>query len=250
MSNICYNAYKSSDEGYKGLLSKGEKMKNNKNMKACRETSCKICGSKTRQVYDTQMKKCYHICLDCQYIFLDDGEYVSRRDEKERYMEHNNSYENQGYRSFLEGFLDQAVFPYGQSFASALDFGSGPEPVLSRIMKEKHGIETDIYDLHFSPEKVHIDKSYDLIVATEVLEHLKDPVETMEELSACLKKGGLLAVMTLFHYNDDEAFLGWHYRRDKTHIGFFTPRTLEKLGDLVGLSLISTDGKRCASFKK
>ncbi len=218
--------------------------------KTCIKTLCKICGSETRELYDTQMKDCYHVCPVCQYIFLDNGGYVSGEDEKERYLEHNNSYENQGYRTFLEDFLEQAVFPYGENFVRALDFGSGPEPVLSRIMREKYGIKTDIYDLHFSPERVHIDKKYDLIVATEVLEHLKDPVEILKELSACLYKGGLLSVMTLFHYNNDEAFLGWHYRRDKTHIGFFTAKTLEVLGRKANLSLIHTDGKRCASFKK
>ncbi|MBK5251728.1 MAG: class I SAM-dependent methyltransferase [Peptostreptococcaceae bacterium] len=225
-------------------------MGNNKKTNACNKTACKICGSETRDLYDTQMKDRYHICPVCKYIFLDNGGYVSSEDEKERYLEHNNSYENEGYRSFLEGFLDEAVFPYGKNFDRALDFGSGPEPVLSRIMREKHGIKTDICDLYFSPEKVYLDNKYDLIVATEVFEHLKEPVDTIKELSKCLKTDGLLSVMTLFHYNDDESFLGWHYRRDKTHIGFFMSKTLEKLGELANLRLIHTDGKRCGTFKK
>jgi SAM-dependent methyltransferase len=225
-------------------------MLDKKETETCINTLCKICGSETRELYDTQMKDRYHVCPVCQYIFLDDREYVSDEYEKERYLEHNNSYENEGYRLFLEGFLDEAVFPHGKNFGRALDFGSGPEPVLARLMMEKHGIKTDIYDLYFSPEKVYLDNTYDLIVTTEVFEHLKDPVDTIKELSKCLKTDGLLSVMTLFHYNDDEAFLGWHYRRDKTHIGFFTSKTLEIVGNKANLRLIHTDGKRCVTFKK
>ncbi|PLX35327.1 MAG: class I SAM-dependent methyltransferase [Clostridiales bacterium] len=213
-------------------------------------TLCKICGSETRRLYDPQMMDCYHVCPFCDYIFLDEEGYASFEDEKTRYMEHDNSYENEGYRDFLEGFLEAAVFPFGNGFKRALDFGSGPEPVLARIMREKHGIETDIYDLHFSPDREYMDKKYDLIVATEVLEHLKDPVETLSGLKERLEPNGLLSVMTLFHHVDDKAFLGWHYRRDKTHIGFFTAKTLEIAGRAAGLELIHADGKRIATFKK
>jgi len=214
------------------------------------KTFCKICGNETRELHDAQMNDIYHLCPFCEYIFLDEGGYASLEEEKTRYMEHDNSYENEGYRDFLEGFLKAAVFPFGENFKSALDFGSGPQPVLARIMREKYGIKADIYDLHFSPEKVYLENKYDLVVATEVFEHLKEPVVTIKEISKCLKNGGLLSVMTLFHYKDDKSFLGWHYRRDKTHIGFFTSKTLEKLGELADLRLINTDGKRCATFKK
>ena len=214
------------------------------------KTLCKICGNETRELHDAQMNNRYHVCLFCDYIFLDEEGYASFEDEKTRYMEHDNSYENEGYRDFLEGFLETAVFPFGNGFRRALDFGSGPEPVLARIMRERHGIETDIYDLHFSPDRTYMDKKYDLIVTTEVLEHLKNPVETLKELYECMDQGGILAVMTLFHHGDDRAFLSWHYRRDKTHIGFFTAKTLEIAGRAAGLELIHTDGRRVATFKK
>ncbi|HKL11860.1 MAG TPA: class I SAM-dependent methyltransferase [Clostridia bacterium] len=225
-------------------------MKENMKIAECEKTFCKICGNETRKLQDQQMKKIYHACPFCEYIFLDDEGYASHEEERTRYMEHDNSYENEGYRTFLEGFLEAAVFPFWDGLGSALDFGSGPEPVLARIMSEKYGIETDIYDLHFSPEKAYADKRYDLIVSTEVLEHLKNPVETFKELYECMEAGGLLSVMTLFHYVNDKAFLGWHYRRDKTHIGFFTPKTLAVLGRKANLRLIYCDEKRCATFIK
>lgn len=211
---------------------------------------CKICGKETRILYDPQMKDAYHICGYCEYISMDEEGYISLEKEKERYLEHNNVYEDAGYREFLEGFIQEAVFPFRRHFERALDFGSGPGPVLARLMNEKYHIETDIYDLHFAPEKAYLDKTYDLIVSTEVLEHLADPLEVLKGLSDRLAPHGILAVMTLFHSKDDTAFLGWHYRRDKTHIGFFTPKTMGILGGLANLELIGTDGKRCATFKK
>lgn len=214
------------------------------------KTLCKICASESRELTSPKAVELYHACPFCGYIFMDEACLMSPEDEKKRYMKHNNTYDDQGYRAFLEGFLEAAVFPFGKDFERALDFGSGPEPVLARIMSEKHGIETDIYDLHFSPEKVHLKRKYDLVVSTEVLEHLKEPLPVLTEIAGRLEAGGLLAVMTLFHPEDDKAFFEWHYRRDKTHIGFFTAKALEIAGKTAGLELIHTDGKRIAAFKK
>ncbi len=225
-------------------------MKEKMEKDSCEKIFCKICGKETSELRSVKVKEKYHKCSACGYIFMDYSSYASFDEERERYLEHNNSYENEGYRTFLEAFLKKGVLPYGSNFQKALDFGSGPEPVLARIMREKHGINTDIYDLHFSPRRVYLNRKYDLIVSTEVLEHLKDPVAVLREISDCLMTGGMLSVMTLFHHQDDARFFNWHYRRDKTHIGFFTAKALELAGKSVGLELIYTDGERIATFKK
>jgi hypothetical protein len=44
--------------------------------------------------------------------------------------------------------------------------------------------------------------------------------------------------MTLFHPNNDIDFMDWFYARDRSHISFYTPKTLEMIGELSGLKLI------------
>ncbi|NQU18321.1 MAG: class I SAM-dependent methyltransferase, partial [Candidatus Saganbacteria bacterium] len=107
----------------------------------------------------------------------------------------------------------------------------------------KEGFRTDIYDKYFSPEKVYTNKKYDLITATEVFEHLKDPVAILKLLKSHLNKNGVLAVMTLFHPKDIEQFKKWWYRRDSTHIAFYTPKTFEYMASLFKMDSKVVDKK-------
>jgi len=56
--------------------------------------------------------------------------------------------------------------------------------------------------------------------------------------------------MTLFHPNQREGFQSWWYRRDSTHVAFYTPKTLERMGESLNLRLVFSDGQRTAVLKK
>ncbi len=127
--------------------------------------------------------------------------------------------------------------------------GAGPGPVLAELLR-KEGFQTDIYDKYFAPEKVYLNKKYDLITATEVFEHLKDPLSTLKLLKKHLNANGILAIMTLFHQNDDEHFKQWWYRRDSTHISFYTPKTLQYMADLLGMKIILVDDKNVCVMRE
>lgn len=180
---------------------------------------------------------------------MDDSKRVSFDKEKEIYDLHENSIECEGYVKMFQNFLSSAVMPF-KSSGVALDFGSGPEPVLTQLIKRDYDFQIDNYDLHYQPEKVYIGKKYDVIVSTEVVEHLPNPMEVFRLFHEQLKDGGILAFMTLFHGNDEDEFLKWWYRRDKTHISFFTVNTLEHIAKSIGFEVIYTDGKRMCTFRK
>ena len=139
-------------------------------------------------------------------------------------------------------FIKKAILPHKPQIQTALDFGSGPGPVLAELLQEQ-GFKTDIYDKYFSSEKVYLNKKYDLITATEVFEHLKDPLSSVKLLKSHLNKNGILAIMTLFHQNNDEHFKKWWYRRDSTHISFYTPKTFEFMAELLGMTRLTRDNK-------
>ena len=50
--------------------------------------------------------KVYGYCSSCGGYFLDNRFFLSPKEQKERYLLHDNSLENQGYRQFLKKFLD------------------------------------------------------------------------------------------------------------------------------------------------
>lgn len=204
--------------------------------------SCKICSNKTSIIVDSQYDQNYYYCNNCEFIFLEESKIISPEKEKKEYQFHQNSFENEGYVNMFCEFIDKAFRPHKSQIKTALDFGSGPGPVLAELLRQE-GFQTDIYDKYFSPKKVYLNKKYDLITATEVIEHLKDPLPTLKLLKSLLNKDGTIAIMTLFHQNDIEEFKKWWYRRDSTHISFYTPKTIEYMAKLLDLKFQLIDKK-------
>lgn len=209
---------------------------------------CKICQTPTQSFDDIERKKRYFQCPHCECIMLDPADYISAEAENTLYGFHHNSLENEGYVAMFENFLD-FFWDELQVKQTALDFGSGPTPVLSYLM-ERRGVVVDCYDKFYQPIPCYTDKTYDFMTSTEVFEHLSEPKEVLSMLSEHLNRGSVLALMTLFHHNDTAHFLTWWYRRDPTHIVFYTPKSLEILAEKCGMKLIKTDGKRIAILEK
>lgn len=208
---------------------------------------CKVCGSKTKEVYDEQMNSFYYYCSNCEFISKDENSLLSITEEKKRYNFHNNSIEDIKYVNYFKNFLDLYVLKYVKG-KEGLDFGSGPSPVLSMILEREYNFKMDIYDLFYAPKKVYIEKKYDLITCTEVIEHLKNPLEYFNLFKKHLKKSGILAIMTSFHPKNIENFHTWYYKKDSTHISFFTKKTMQIISKKSGLNLLFTDNKKHSIF--
>lgn len=136
--------------------------------------------------------------------------------------------------------MEQAVTPYVGAGARILDFGSGPEPVLASLLKDR-GYEVEIYDKYFSPGTVT--GRFDMITSTEVFEHVPDPISLLKELKPRLNPGGMIAVKTSFRPDDDTEFFKWWYREDSTHISFFTVKAFEIMAVKTDLSLFFCDDR-------
>ena len=204
---------------------------------------CKICDNVINTIMDDSLGKVYGVCPRCQLITLEKKYFVDKIREKAQYENHNNSFESKGYVKMFEDFLDYFWDDLNKNSASTLDFGSGPGPVLAQILQNR-GLHVDIYDKFYQPDYVYENKKYDFITSTEVFEHLANPLETLSLLKKHLKKGGIIAIMTLFHNNNSKDFLNWWYRRDPTHITFYTPKTFEMMALTCGLNILKCDDKR------
>lgn len=183
---------------------------------------CKLCGGSTN-IINKPAVPVYYLCSNCDLIFMSAKYFLNNEGELERYKKHNNSLEDQGYVSFLTGFIKAAEIDKAKNIKRALDFGCGPEPVL-KVLLNRLGINVDVYDPYFFPEIPFINKRYELITCTEVLEHLQNPLETLALLESLLAKNGILAIKTLFHTTCHD-FNNWWYRSDPTHICFYSPKT-------------------------
>ena len=90
-----------------------------------------------------------------------------------------------------------------------------------------------LYDSFFVPDQAALNKDYDFICATEVVEHLHRPAQELDRLWSLLRPGGWMGVMTKLVL-DSTAFADWHYKNDLTHISFFSEQTFVYLGQQWG----------------
>ncbi len=210
---------------------------------------CKICGSENMISYKhPKFDMLFHECKDCEVIYKDDENRLSLIEELHVYDQHENSIENEGYVNFLSNFIDSTLFSRIKS-GHVLDFGSGPKPVLKQILETKYQFKVDIYDYFYAPNEDVFKIKYDAITSSEVFEHLGDPNLVLNKLSHSLKTNGILAIMTLFHPNNQLKFFDWFYIRDPSHIIFYTPKTFEVLAKKYGFEVVDTNNYRYITLR-
>jgi SAM-dependent methyltransferase len=110
-------------------------------------------------------------------------------------------------------------------------------------MLAEQGIASEAYDPIYHPDMAYKNKQYDLIASVEVFEHLHDPMTVFGELVSSLRPGGMLAIRTEFFCSDREAYLQWYYRRDPTHVVFFSPQTFRVMCERASVSYMGDNRK-------
>lgn len=197
--------------------------------------ACPLCRSAEVNLYAEAHGRRYFRCSICRLTFLDPAHRLSAAAEQAHYETHENSPLDPGYRRFLSRLSIPLVerLPAG---AEGLDYGSGPGPTLSRMLEEE-GCRVRIFDPFFSPDASVLERSYDFITATEVVEHFFSPRDEFDRMERMLRPGGWLAIMTEM-LPEERAFSTWRYARDPTHVCFLSPATLHWIAGHYGWSMV------------
>ncbi len=195
---------------------------------------CPLCKGTDNQFYHEDKRRQYLQCQSCQLVFVDPSQRLTPEQEKAIYDQHENDPGDQGYRRFLSRIAEPLDERLGSN-QQGLDFGCGPGPALAQMMRER-GHNVDLYDLYYYPQPEVLQKQYDFVMATEVIEHLYQPDEVWQQWLSLLKPGAYLGLMTKL-VRDVEAFSTWHYKNDQTHVLFFSRATFEYLAERDSLNL-------------
>ncbi|CAM3560330.1 class I SAM-dependent methyltransferase [Halomonas lysinitropha] len=190
--------------------------------------TCPLCASSDTEHFHRDVRRDYHRCRHCSLVFVPPAQRLGPAEERAVYDQHENSPDDPGYRRFLSRLFD----PLRERLrpgARGLDFGSGPGPTLS-VMFEEAGHPMAIYDPFYALDTRVLERSYDFITATEVVEHLFAPGRELARLVDRLPSGGWLGLMTK-RVTDPSAFARWHYLLDPTHVVFFSEATFVWLAD-------------------
>lgn len=196
-------------------------------------TSCPLCRQHAITFFFADSRS-YWQCADCQLVFVDTSEHLNERQEKERYDLHENNANDQGYLNFL----NKLILPLSKKLptgSKGLDFGCGPGPTVS-LMLEALGFSVDCYDKYYANDVSLLSNQYDFVTSTEVLEHLREPSVELQRLIGLLRPNGYLGIMTGL-MPPIEKFANWHYKRDLTHICFYSNSTFEWIAEHWDLSL-------------
>jgi hypothetical protein len=161
-------------------------------------------------------------------VFADPQSRPTRDQEKQHYDQHQNDPHDGRYRRFLSRLFEplNSRLPLP---SQGLDFGSGPGPTLSRMFAEA-GHDMEIYDPIYAPNPSVLQRQYDFVTVSEVAEHFHHPGREFSLLWKLLRPGGWLGVMTK-RLPDATAFASWHYKRDPTHVSFFSLETFAWLAE-------------------
>lgn len=199
---------------------------------------CPLCEHSSRSFFEDS----YLQCTNCELIFKVDKPSIDN--ERSHYDSHENDPEDNRYIEFLENVLTP-LKKYLKSNDVGLDFGSGPGPAIAPYF-EKLGFSMTNFDPFFGPKEV--EGEFNFITSTEVWEHFHYPGESISKCLSHLKSEGYIGIMSTW-WDETIDFKNWYYRRDVTHVVFYTMRTLNYIAGNFGLKLIES-GKNWVVFQK
>ncbi|NLX72237.1 MAG: class I SAM-dependent methyltransferase [Bacteroidales bacterium] len=207
--------------------------------------NCRLCGSETNKSFAAIDGITLYKCDNCLLIFKAYDLELEPDSEKNRYLQHNNSEEDQAYLRHLNTAI-QPTLPFLSSDMEGLDFGCGPNPVLAKVLT-KSGYTCSFYDPFFFPDLP--DERQDFVFATETFEHFSNPAKELQLITALLRPHGTLTIMT--NRWDENTDLGkWWYVRDPTHLVFYHKETFRFISEKYDYSLEYDDGSKIVILRK
>ena len=196
--------------------------------------ACPLCGAATHLFCEDRARR-YFECPACGLVSADPASHLSPQDERAIYDLHRNEPADLRYRAFLSRLATPLLAELAPGMRG-LDFGCGPGPVLSLMLREA-GMAMADYDPFYAPHAALLDAQYDFVTCTEVVEHFRDPLAAWTQLASLVRPGGWLGVMTQLAPEVPANFLRWRYRDDRTHVSFHRLATLRWLATRFGFVL-------------
>ncbi len=182
------------------------------------------------------MQRRYRWCLSCDLVSVHPGDIVSRESEAARYLEHDNGFHQAGYVEMLSRLLDSTVSSRIPSGGKVLDYGCGYAPVLVELARRR-GYDAAAWDPYFLNSADALARRYHAVIACEVAEHVAKPAVLFEHVASLLEPNGLFAVRSSLHPPGWDEFLDFWYTWDRTHVSFYSVRTVRYCADRFGFAV-------------
>ncbi|HBY67411.1 MAG TPA: methyltransferase [Flavobacteriaceae bacterium] len=202
--------------------------------------SCPLCHTNNNHIFYSDENFEVFQCNYCSLLYKTPDQFLTGKEEKYRYLNHNNDVDDKGYQGFVSPIVD-AVDQDFPVTAEGLDFGAGTGPVITEMLSEK-GYSLTLYDTFFHSNKKALQQSYDFIVCCEVMEHFHHPDEEFILLKKLLKPKGKLYCMTEL-FSSEINFKEWYYKNDETHVVFYSEQTIKWIQKTFNFSEVKMEGR-------
>jgi hypothetical protein len=192
---------------------------------------CRLCSHADCRLVATVKQRHLYRCPACDLVFVPSDEHLTIEQERGRYDLHTNAATDEGYVTYLGAFasvLDHIPIEN----PSVLDFGSGRECVLADILHQR-AIPCDSYDPLYGIGMHCRAGTYDVALACEVLEHLRELPDELGLVRRLVRPGGYVAVRTQLR-PAGERLNDWWYVQDPTHINFGSLATIDHIAAALG----------------
>jgi SAM-dependent methyltransferase len=193
--------------------------------------TCPLCGARSPEPFARVLDRDYLACSGCGLVFMAPLHRPGPEAERARYETHENDPSDPRYRAFL----DRLCTPLAEHLspgAHGLDYGSGPGPTLSAMMRER-GFPMRDYDPYFAPDPGVLEGRFDFITCSETVEHFFHPRTEFERMDRLLRPGGWVGIMTGM-FEAERPFESWYYVRDPTHVCFWRRETFDWVAEWLG----------------
>ena len=207
--------------------------------------NCPLCGQKSHPFFQDELHH-FFVCDQCEGIFRDKDQFLTKDEEKKRYLHHISSMEDTGYYKFISPIIDEILITFSVG-SLGLDFGCGHTPVLSNHLANK-GFNMVVYDPIFFNDKSVLEEKYDFIVTCEVVEHFYNPQDEFKNLFKLLKPDGKLICKT-HPFEKEMDFASWYYKNDPSHVFIYQKKTFEWIKDFFGFQYVKIND-RVITFSK
>lgn len=232
---------------------------------------CTICGSKTNEIYSIKftgllgLREEYEekigYCNNCGFLFnsnpFDKNQLDNRYKNlsKYEYDIHPDNYVEQKDFVIRSNIQKNFIYENCDDFDSVLEVGAASGYNLSLYKKDKkevYGIEpsrtnkllamkkygVEIYDGTFEEyiERKQLDKKYDLIFLSNILEHIINPIRFIQNLKNICNKYIFIEVPTFDYKFSDECFGMF----SDEHLNYFTFESIQNMMTKCDYSLVNS----------
>ena len=228
---------------------------------------CNLCGSDNTNLLYTKDSFKIVICKNCGLVYIN-----PRLDSKtldQLYNKDNKDFDDQHFKTNINYYIntkkdDKKTFERRLNLiqkykkqGKLLDIGCSIGTFLDIARKngwDTFGIDLSKASIDYCTKELKLNvkqgkledikfpsNSFDVVIMSDLLEHVPNPMATLKEANRILKKDGLLFITTPNIGSTTARLMKtrWVHLKPREHIYYFTPKTIEKALSKTGFKLIN-----------